>query len=221
MAAQASRKHRLTAWATGLSLVLHGLILTGMVIGLKVLKPPPEEQALELRLVRPFEPQAPPEPPVPQASRRTAAAPSGPARVRPPPSPPQPPAAQPEAAPSPAPVAKAQAGPPDVRKPSVSGRMGCDDVLERRMTEEQRQACVNDLARLAREAKPLDLNIPDRKKAEYDRVARCQEARRRSAVPSLGQIDPGSVPAPGAVSNINPAYNTNTGLDARDQCSPG
>ena len=48
-----SRRRR-AAWASGLSLVLHVLALTGMVVGLKVVQPPPEERAMELTLVRPL-----------------------------------------------------------------------------------------------------------------------------------------------------------------------
>jgi hypothetical protein len=206
--------HRRTAWATGLSLVLHVLVLASMVIGLRVLKPPPEDRAVELQLIRPFERQPPPEP-LPEPAPKAITAPSLRARVTPQPSPQASPfAAQPQA-PPPAPPAKPQvAGPPDSGvKPSVSGRMGCDDPLGIHLNDQQFQSCANNLAKLGREAKPLD-NIPASKKAEYDRVARRQEACREREVPSMNPSDNPKAARNPNPSSINPYYGAGVGMSA-------
>ena len=57
--------------------------------------------------------------------------------------------------------------------PSVSGRMGCDDRLEQRLTPEQRQTCNNNAARLAEDTRPLALNISRDNKAAYDHYVYC------------------------------------------------
>jgi hypothetical protein len=187
-----------------------------MVIGIHVLKPPPEDPAIELQLMRPFERQPPPEP-VPQpAPKPTPPAPSVRARVSPLPSLEAAPlAAQPGPPPPPAPVAKPQvAGPPDSGfKPSVSGRMGCDDPLGIHLNEKQVQTCANNMAKLGREAKPLD-NIPERKKAEYDAAARRQEACREREVPQLNPDTNPKATRKADPSNINPYYGAGVGMSS-------
>ena len=166
------KKHRRAAWAIGLSLVLHGLVLTSMVVGLKVLRPLPESRAVEVELVPAPELQSRPAPPLgpPERARNTP-----PLRPRPTPRPsPEAPVAAPPETPAPAPRVY---GPlpegPKGMAPSLSGRMGCDDVLGFHVNSAQRQACADNLAKLGREAKPFELDIPDDKKAEYDRHVRC------------------------------------------------
>ena len=183
----ASGRHRRTAWATGLSLVLHGLALTGMVLGLRVVAPPPEDRAMELRLIPAFEPQPRPEV-AHRRPERSNATPSLRPRPTPQPSSEAPVAALPET-PAPAPAPIADAGPKGLL-PSLSGRLGCDDSVAARLTPEQRQVCANNLARLTLEARPLGLNIPEQKKADYDRYVRCGETYRHAGVPSLNERAP-------------------------------
>jgi hypothetical protein len=57
--------------------------------------------------------------------------------------------------------------------PSLSGRMGCDDRPGSRPTEAQRQACYDNAARLAQNARQLDLNISAQNKAAYDHYVMC------------------------------------------------
>jgi hypothetical protein len=182
-----SRRKR-TAWAAGLSAVLHVLMLTGMVVGLKVVKPPPEGEALELTLIRPLRPppKLPPPAPEPQTTR------IGPqARPRPAPAPPPgvPTVALPPAPAAP-PVAPRVYGPavpePGVR-PSLSGRMGCDEdpLARKEYTEGQKQTCANNLTARAKAAPQLPLNISGGKLAEYERNARCHQAYGKQGIPSL------------------------------------
>jgi hypothetical protein len=188
-----SGKHRRTAWATGLSLVLHVVILTGMVIGLRVATAPPEERAIALQLIpRPPELQ-PRSEPVQRAPERStnAAAPLRPHLT------PQPP---PEASAVTLPEAATPAPNPGARLrgllPSLSGRLGCDDAQASRLTPEQRQACANTLARLAQEARPLNIYIPEGKKVDYDRYVHCGEVYRHAGMPASGSHDsstPGSI----------------------------
>jgi hypothetical protein len=216
----ASRARGRAAWAAALSLVLHVLILTGMVIGLKVLKPPAEERAVELQLIRPFERQPPPEP-VPQPARKAITAPTVRARITPQPSPEgAPPAAEPAAPPPAPPAAKPQvAGPPEGGvKPSVSGRMGCDDPLGIHLNDQQYQSCANNLAKLGRDAKPLDLNISASKKREYDRVARHQEACREKDVPQMNPDTNPKAPRNPNPSSINPYYGAGAGMGQGGSC---
>jgi hypothetical protein len=172
-----SRKHRRTAWATGLSVVLHILALTGMVIGLKVVGPPPECRAMEVRLVPAPKSQPRPEPAQRSPERPNAATPLRP-HLTPLPSSQAPAVTLPEA-PTPTPAPQAEAGPKGLL-PSLSGRLGCDDPLTFHLTPEQRQACDNRLAKLAREARPLAPNIPDEKQAQYDTHVRCRDTYRKS-----------------------------------------
>src|SRR3954469_23632488 len=65
-------KRKRAAWATGLSLALHVLMLAGMVLGLKVAKPPPEGRAIELTLVQPLERVPAPAQPAPPQARAAA-----------------------------------------------------------------------------------------------------------------------------------------------------
>jgi hypothetical protein len=177
-----SRKRERAAWATGLSLILHVLMLTGMVVGLKIEKPPPEGQTMEVRLVLP--PRKPP-PPVPSASSPQKS-PAGPP-LRPHLAPPAPATVQglplPEAAPpGPAPAPSPSAGPQGLM-PSLSGRLGCDDPLTFHLTPAQRQTCANNMAERARAAPQLALNIPGRKQEDYDRNVRCHAAYGKAAMP--------------------------------------
>ena len=195
--------HRRAAWATGLSLVLHVLALSSMVFGLKVLKPPPEDHAMELSLVPAFEPRPPPEP-VRRPPARSSAAPSPQPRLAPQPSPEAPIAAAPETS-TPAP----DAGPglePKGLLPSFSGRLGCDAPRPLHLAEEQRQACANAMARLGRETRPLALNIPDQKKADFDRHVSCRQFFRNDpSAPPSQPMDPkiGKAPELGYAPDYN------------------
>jgi hypothetical protein len=171
-------KHRRAAWATGVSLVLHVLALTGMVLGLRVVAPPPEDRALEVRLVPALEkPQPRPAPVQRSPERANAAAPLRPHLSQLPSS--ETSAVTLPETPSPAPAPQADTGPKGLL-PGLSGRLGCDDSLTFHLTPEQRQACDNNLARLAQEAKPLAPNIPDQKQAQYDTHVRCRDTYRKS-----------------------------------------
>ncbi|MEI9891576.1 MAG: hypothetical protein WDN45_14730 [Caulobacteraceae bacterium] len=183
-------KRQRTAWATALSLVLHVLMLAGMVLGLKVVQPPPEGRALEFTLVRPIERvrvPASPTPAPPQAIR--APPPQLHPHVTPqPPVAPAPGVALPEArTPAPAPTPRvygplAEGG----VKPSLSGRMGCDDdpLRRRQLDEDQKQTCANNLTARAKAAPPLSL-IPDDKLAEYERNTACRRNYTKQAIPRL------------------------------------
>lgn len=178
-----ARKRERAAWATGLSLVLHVLMLTGMVAGLKIAKPPPEGQAMEVSLVLP--PRVKPLPAPPAASPQKSLA--GPT-LRPHLAPPAPAAVQglplPEAAPpGPAPAPSPPAGAQGLM-PSLSGRLGCDDPLTFHLTPAQKQACANNMAQRARAAPQLALNIPDRKQADYDRNVGCHRVYGKAAMPA-------------------------------------
>jgi hypothetical protein len=180
-----SRRHRRTTWATGLSLVLHALALTGMVVGLKVVAPPTEDRAIELHLIPTPRLQPPPES-VHRRSGRTSVA--APLRARPTPQLPteSPIAAPPEA---PAPVPAAGIGPQVDGEskgllPGFRERLGCDDPAPFHLTTEQRKACVDQLARIAKDAKPLALDIPDQKRAAYDYYVYCAKLH-KGPIPSM------------------------------------
>jgi hypothetical protein len=168
----ASGRPRRTAWAIGLSLVVHVAALTGMVMGLKAPVRPPQSRALELVL----SPRLRPEPPRPPAHGNAA---SQRARSPPPPSP-RDSVTAPPAAPAPAPAATTDAdrqsdGRPRGFSPSLSGRMGCDDALGLHLTPAQHQTCIDNSARLARQAAPLGVNIPNQQRSAYDRYERCRD----------------------------------------------
>jgi hypothetical protein len=207
-----SRRRRRAAWASGLSLILHALALTGMVVGLKVAKPPPEDRAIELQLIPPPQLQRTPKP-VAQAPERAEAAPILKPHLPPQIAPSAPVAALPEA-PTPAPAApKRDYGPKEVGPDdyALSGKMGCDDPLGMKLTPAQRLVCAGKLGRLAKDAKPLD-NIPESKRREYDAVARHQEACRQREVPLLNpDTNPNATRNPNP-SSINPYYGAGTGM---------
>ena len=184
---KATGRHRRTAWATGLSLVVHALALTGMVLGLKIVTPPPGDRAMEVRLMPAFAPQ-PRQEPAHRRPERSNAAPSVRPHLAPQSSSGSPITALPET-PAPAPAPNPEAGPKGLL-PSLSGRLGCGDSVAARLTPEQRQTCANNLARLAQEARPLGLNIPEQKKADYDRYVRCGETYRHAGVPSMNERAP-------------------------------
>ena len=186
----ALRTHRRrTAGATVASLILHVLVLTGMVVGLKVAAPPPEDRAMDVRLIP--SPLAQPRPEraqrAPSPSRREAPAPLRP-HLTPAPSAPVPTTALPQAAP-PAAAPRPVYG-PQALQPSLSGRLGCDDPLHIHLTPDQAQVCANNLAAIARAAKPLELNISARNKADYDRKVHCQDVYTHAGMPSSGSRDP-------------------------------
>jgi hypothetical protein len=201
-----------TAWATGLSLVLHILALTGMVIGLRVAQPLPESRPIELQLLsRPPDLRPRPEPAHRAAERSTTAA----APLRP------------HLTPQPSPEVSAVTlpytpAPPPTNPgaglrgllPSLSGRLGCDDPITFHLTPEQRQACDNRLAKLARETKPLAPNIPDEKQADYDRHVRCQKEYRQAGVPSANQVESGQLPGdtPAPSQGIGPHFGLDPGM---------
>ena len=214
LCAMGSGKHRRAAWATGLSLVLHVLALTGMVIGLKVVGPPPEDRAMEVRLVPALtKPQPRPEPAQRSPERPNPATPLRP-HLTPLPASQASTVTLPQTpAPAPAPAPQADAGPKGLL-PGLSGRLGCDDPLTFHLTPEQRQTCDNRLAKLAREARPLAPNIPDEKQADYDRHVRCQKDYRQAGVPPANQVESGQLagdtPAPSQ--GIGPNFGLNPGL---------
>jgi hypothetical protein len=199
------RRRRRAAWATGLSLILHALFLAGMVLGLRVVTPPPEDRAMEVRLMPPS--RTPPRPAsvrLPPAPERPKASPPTRPHLTPSPSasvatlvPPQ------AAAPAPTPAPRPQYG-PDVMQPSLSGRLGCDDPLNYHLTPEQRQLCDNHMARLGREAKRLVPDISDANKADYDRRVRCHDSSTRSALPRSDSSDDST----GAIGGLgyNPSF---------------
>jgi hypothetical protein len=211
----ASGRHRRSAWAAVLSLVLHGLALTGMVVGLRVLAPPPETRALELRLV--FAPvlRTRPEPAHRPPERANVAAPLKLSRAPQPPTEAPVPALPDTPTPTPSrPGIGAQAdGASHGLLPGFRERVGCNDPGAFHLTAEQRQACADDLARLARDARLLALNIPERKKTAYDRYERCLYLKQTAAVPSLDPNDPSSgADVTGPPSNVNPTFHTNAGM---------
>lgn len=206
-----SGKHRRTAWATVLSVVLHVLALTGMVIGLKIVGPPPEDRAMEVRLIPAPKLQPRPEPAHRSPERSNAAAPLRP-HLAPQPSS-EASAVTLPATPAPAPAPQADAGPKGLL-PSLSGRLGCDDPITFHLTPEQRQACDNRLARLAREARPLAPNIPAEKQADYDRHVRCQKEYRQAGVPPANQVESGQLPGdiPPPSQGIGPNFGLDPGM---------
>ena len=201
------RRRKRTAWATGLSLVLHVLMLTGMVVGLKVTLPPPEERDMEVSLVPPLvRPVIPP--------TRPPSTPSAPARQAPPAVQalrphiaPLPPASAPttslpevKAPPEQKPQVYGPVVSDDGMRPSVSGRMGCDDPLGIRLTESQKQVCANNLTERTKAAKALELNIQEANKAAFDRNRRCRDVYTRQGIPGSAQAGSGgSIPGLGNV----------------------
>ena len=192
----APKRHRKTAWATGLSLVLHVLALSGMALGLKVLAPPPEDRAIALRLIPQSEFQLRPES-VRRPPERSAIA--APARPRPTArSSPEAPVGAAPKAPEPGAREEAQAAAgPKALLPSLSGRLGCDDSLGARLTADQRQACADNLARLGRQATPFPLDIPERKQAAYDLHVYCREAYRQAGIPPMTEYHTDGAPVTG------------------------
>jgi len=191
------RNRKRAAWATGLSLILHVVMLTGMVVGLKVVLPPPEERAMEVSLVSPLTPpprRPPPPPPPSPAPPRPAPAPPLRPHLTPQPQAPAPGVAAPPAppaAPPSAPPARVYGPPADGVKPSLSGRVGCDDDPLRRkeLSESQKQACANNLAELTRNAKPLGFTMSDLKEKEFDKGVACRRALRGGSAPSSDSTD--------------------------------
>jgi hypothetical protein len=79
------------------------------------------------------------------------------------------------------------------------------------MTPEQRQVCDANLARLARTAEPLGLNISARKKAAYDRWV-CEEVYRHAGVPPMTLVDPDDTGPTGYNSNGKTSDDRNPGM---------
>jgi hypothetical protein len=183
-------RRRRAAWAAGLSLLLHVLALTGMVVGLKVLAPPPEGRTVELRLVAPLELQPRPEPMRRAPARRAAAAllPQRPT-VQPPSENPLPAAPETPAAQT-SPGLQADAGAKGLL-PGFRGVLGCHDAAFR-LSRDERRACADYLAHASRNAPQLALDIPARKLAEYDKYERCLKLQQTAPVPSLNPNDPSS-----------------------------
>jgi hypothetical protein len=129
--------------ATGLSLVLHVLALTGMVVGLKVLTPPPEGRAIEVRLVPSPVLRRRPQPARPSAERPKIAPPLR-ARPAPEPSPSAVAAALPQ---TPPPPPQARAGPdPQALRNALRGLTGCADPAANHLNREEKEACDRRLA---------------------------------------------------------------------------
>lgn len=208
-AAMASRKHRRAVWATGLSLVGHLLALSGMALGLRVLTPPPEGRAVEVRLIA-LEPRPAP---ARRAPGHVEAASSPPPRPTPRPASEAPAAAPPETVPAPIVTPGGTRGAGGLPL-DLGGRLGCDDPQAFHLTADQRQACADRLAQVARDARPLALDIPERKKADYDRYAHCQEVYWRAPVPSMNPNDSssGALPTGAPPANVNPTFGTNSGM---------
>lgn len=193
------RRRERRAWATGLSLVLHVLMLAGMVLGLKVVQPPPEDRALELSLVRPLERIPVPVTPRPAAPPQTVRA--APPPVSPRLAPQQPAASVPgvaapevKAPPQPAPRVYGPGVEENGVKPSLSGRLGCDDdpLGRKALNPEQKQACANNLVARAKAAPPI-LDIPAAKLAEYERNAACKRAYTQQGIPRSASSTAASV----------------------------
>ena len=186
------RERRREAWAAGLSLLLHVLLLTGMVVGLKVLRPPPEGRALEVRLV----PALKPRPRARFADRPLPRPLPGAPSQRPPT--PQPLPALPTIAAPETPAPGSNAGPladgtPKGLLPGLRGQLGCNDPDAYRLTTDERRTCAESLARLAPNARSLDLNISASKKAEYDKYEFCLKMQQGPIPPineNRGLADP-------------------------------
>lgn len=195
------------AIAGAASLVLHLLFLTAMVLGLRVIKPLPEPPSIELRILPPFTIAA-----APRVVGRPAK------KERPPPQPalkphltPQPRTAQTPPltlATRPAEPHKERAGPllpeegdaPKGMRPSITGRLGCDDPISFHLTEAQKARCESNVGQLAKTAPRLDLDIDDAKLRAYDRAVRCH-ANRTGAMPSSAAGE-GSSKGLGAVPSL-------------------
>jgi hypothetical protein len=191
----------MTASATGVSLLLHVLFLAAMVLGVRAVQPPIEERPIEIEIVPPFVPQPPSArrattPPPPPAA---AARPAPPIIARPRPAPPAaPPAAPPPVALPPAPpkAAPTPPGPTDYDdkderfRSSARIHLGCADPDPFHLTPGERDVCGQKLAEAAKTAKPLTLEPPEAKDADYQRKQRCHELYKRQGIPSsVGRDD--------------------------------
>ena len=168
------------AVAAATSMVLHLLFLTAMVLGLRVIKPPPESPAIELQIVPPFTIAAAPRAVAAPKKERPVPRPALKAHVSPlPPTVSAPPLTLPAPAPH-----RERAGPllpeegDDAKgiRPSLTGRLGCDDPMSFHLTDAQKARCENNVGAAARAAKSLNLDIADAKLRAYDRAARCHAA---------------------------------------------
>ncbi len=178
--------------AAGLSLALHALMLSGLAFGVRLVQPPPEAEAIQVALLPPL--ASAPEPAPDKARRAPSTAKAAPAPaplIKPRPIPfsrsPLPPVALPEAqASQPSkPQAAAPPGPVDADGHFRSGlrlKVGCADPDPFHLTPQEQQTCGEKLAEMAKTAKPLDINIPDDKRAEYERATRCRASQ--GAMPS-------------------------------------
>ena len=197
--------------ATGLSLVLHALFLLSMVAGLRVLPSPPEERPLEVRLIPEVAATPRPAPIVaplpgrevlrpPVLSPHVAPAPHEP-NVKPPPplTLPAPEAARPG---GPRPEL---AGPRDDDGgllPSLTGRLGCDDPESFHLNSAQRAACENNVGRLARGSRPLQLDFAEAKRKAYERSQGCRDAGHGALPSSAGGSAATSVAGLGNVQSL-------------------
>lgn len=189
------------ATASAISLGLHALFLAAMVLGLRAVAPPPEAPPIQVQLI----------PPLPLLQQRSA-----PARAPPPPTlerheprtelrphfaPPPPvvaPTPPPVALPAPQPK-REKAGPlldesngDKGWRPTLTGRLGCEDPASFHLNEGQRAVCQNNVGETARRARPLDLDISDENKAAFDHAARCHEAYGRGGIPSATESSGGA-----------------------------
>lgn len=208
----AARTNRGTGGAAALSLGLHALALTAMVLGLKATAPLQEGRAVEARLIRRPEPQPPPEPAVHTPGRANPAFSTRLPRALPQPPPEATPVAPPpSAAPAPGPQSTPEAVPKDLA-PALRGLLGCEESLRLSLSTEQRQACADRAARQAQTTRPLGPHIPDGKKAEYDRYANCRAKFRERGMPSMNPAANPSSPTNPSPSSINPSYGLNPGV---------
>jgi hypothetical protein len=190
-----------TAASALASLILHGVVLTAMVAGLRITTPPPEPPAIQVQLVTPFvQPR-----PIPAAAR-AARQPVLPPRAAPPvPTPiPQLPLPQTATAPAPPEPTPGPGGPKGLL-PSLTGKLGCDDPASFHLNPQQLAECQERLAQTAKTAMPLALDIAEARLAEYDRNRKCRDlARNGGAMPSSRSHDDST----GAVAGLgyNPSF---------------
>jgi hypothetical protein len=175
--------------------LLHLLVLTAMVLGLRVIQPPPEDQAVQIELIPPAIPRPPPlRRPAPSAPAPRPAAPIV-ARPRPPTQAAPAPAAPLPLAPAPARPAPAPQPPPgyddrdDRFRSGLRVHLGCADPDPFHLTPQEREVCGQKLAEAAKTAKPLVLEPPEAKDADYQRKQRCREVYKRQSIPSSASHD--------------------------------
>lgn len=185
--AAARRRRGLRARQAGVagSLAAHLLLFGMLALGWRSPIRQPEEPAISLDLVRPFEQPAPRSPPAKPPPKRTAQAPAAATTLSPSLIQASPPA-----------VTAAPAGPAVPPAPSGDARLsaalrrsllGCANAQAGNLTEAERDACRHSLAQGARTA-PYISNIPPEKREYYAALA---ESEQRMFQENMGGHGPG------------------------------